>query len=46
MLFEHSMDAIILSDPQDGGKILSVNPAACQMLGWLEDELIGKRRDV
>jgi PAS domain S-box-containing protein len=44
--FEHSTDAIILSDPQDGGKILSTNPAACQMLGWLEDELIGKRRDV
>ena len=25
---------------------LSANPAACQMLGWSEDELIGKGRDV
>ena len=33
MLFNHSTDAIILSDPRDGGKILSANPAACLMLG-------------
>jgi len=42
MLFDHSVDAIILSDPRDGGKILSANPAACRMLGWAEEELIGK----
>ncbi|HWR25793.1 MAG TPA: PAS domain S-box protein, partial [Methanosarcina sp.] len=36
----------ILSDPRDGGKILSVNPAACRMLGWGEEELIFRGRDV
>lgn len=45
MLFENSMDAIILADPRDGGKILSANLAACRMLGWTEEELIGKGRD-
>jgi PAS domain S-box-containing protein len=46
MLFDHSMDGIILTDPRDGGKILSANPAACQMLGWTEEELVGKGRDI
>jgi PAS domain S-box-containing protein len=46
MLFDHSTDAIILSDPRGSGKILSVNPAACRMLGWAAEELIGKGRDV
>jgi PAS domain S-box-containing protein len=46
MLFDHSTDAIILSDPRGGGKILSANPAACQMLGWEEEELVGKGRNV
>jgi PAS domain S-box-containing protein len=46
LLFNHSMDAIILTDPRNGGKILSANPAACRMLGWSEEELIGKDRDV
>ena len=45
-LFDHSMDAIVLTDPSGGGKILSVNPAACRMLGWSEVELIGKGRDI
>ena len=39
LLFDHSLDAIILTDPRNGGKILSANPAACQMLGWSEEEL-------
>ena len=46
MLFDHSMDAIFLNDPRDSGKILSANPAACRMLGWTKEELIGKGRDV
>jgi len=46
LLFNHSMDAIVLTDPRNGGKILSANPAACRMLGWSEEELIGKDRDV
>jgi PAS domain S-box-containing protein len=46
MLFDNSMDAIVLTDPRGGGKILSANQAACRMLGWSEEELIGKGRDV
>jgi PAS domain S-box-containing protein len=46
MLFDNSLDAIILSDPRDGGKILSANTAACRMLGWEEEELIGRGRDL
>lgn len=46
MLFDHSKDAIILSDPRKGGKILSVNPAACRMLGRKEEELIGRGREL
>ncbi|HWR26179.1 MAG TPA: PAS domain S-box protein [Methanosarcina sp.] len=46
MLFDHSTDAVILSDPRDGGKILSANLAACRMLGRSGEELIGKGRDV
>ncbi len=45
MIFDHSMDGIILTDPGDEGKILSANPAACRMLGWTEEELVGKERD-
>jgi PAS domain S-box-containing protein len=46
MLFDYSTDAVILSDPRNGGKILSVNPAACQMLGRSEEELIGRGRNM
>uniref|UniRef100_UPI00373FCEAF PAS domain S-box protein n=1 Tax=Methanosarcina horonobensis TaxID=418008 RepID=UPI00373FCEAF len=45
LLFDHSLDAIILTDPRGNGKILSANPAACRLLGWSEKELIGKGRD-
>ncbi len=45
LIFDNSMDAIILTDPRGAGKVLSVNPAACQMLGCSEKELIGKMRD-
>jgi PAS domain S-box-containing protein len=41
-LYEHSRDAIILSDPGDGGRILSANPAACRMLGYSEEEMAGR----
>jgi len=36
--FENSMDAIFLTSPD--GSTLSVNPAACKMFGYSEDELI------
>lgn len=45
MIFDHRMDGIILTDPRDDGKILSANPAACRMLGWTEEELVGKECD-
>ena len=44
-LFDKSMDAIILTDPRGVGIVLSINPAACRMLGWTEEELIGKGLD-
>ena len=46
MLFDKSMDGIILSDPRGIGIILSANPAACKMLGWAEEEIILKGLDV
>jgi len=44
-LYESSRDAIVLTDPQDEGRILAANPAACRMLGWAEEELVGRGRD-
>ena len=44
LIFDNSMDAIILTDPRGAGKVLSVNPATCRMLGWAEEDLISKRR--
>jgi len=41
--FENSMDAILLTSP-DGG-IISANPAACEMFGYTENELITIGRD-
>ncbi len=42
-LFEHSMDGVMLTDPN--GPILAANPAACRMLGYSEDEIIRMGRD-
>lgn len=36
--FENSMDSIMLTSPD--GKIISANPAACEMLGYTENEII------
>ncbi len=38
LLFERSLDAILISD--DEGKIIEVNGAACQLLGYLHDKLL------
>ena len=43
-IFENSKDAIIVTDPEGEGKILSVNPAAAEMFGWTEQEMIGLAR--
>ena len=37
LLFENSLDAILLASPQ--GLIGRANPAACRLLGWTEKEL-------
>lgn len=37
-LFEHSMDAILLTDPETGA-ILTANPAACEMFGLPVEEI-------
>lgn len=41
LLFERSMDAILISD--DEGKIIEVNSAACQLLGYSHDSLLDMR---
>jgi len=38
-LFEHAQDALFLLDP-DHEAILDVNPAACQLLGYVREELL------
>lgn len=38
-LFDHSNDAILLAD--DNGCYVDVNPAACRMLGYNRNELLG-----
>ncbi len=44
-VLENSMDAIVLTDPESGGRILAANPAACRLLGWAEEELVGLDRN-
>jgi PAS domain S-box-containing protein len=41
VLFEHSLDAIVLTD--DNGQYLDVNPAACELLGAPREELLATR---
>ncbi len=43
MIFDNSMDAILLMITD--GRILTANPAACQMFGYNEDEIMRKGRD-
>ena len=38
-VFENSLDAILLMD--DAGRYVDVNPAACQLLGYTRDEIVG-----
>ncbi len=39
LLFEYSRDAIIIATPEVG--VIAANPAACEMLGYSEDEIVG-----
>jgi len=43
MLFKHSLEGIMLTNPN--GKILQVNPAACEILGMTEEEIIKRGRE-
>jgi two-component system sensor kinase len=46
LLFESSLDGIIIGIPDKEGKVVDVNPAICDMLGYTRKEMIGlKRRD-
>jgi PAS domain-containing protein len=38
-VFENSLEAILLMD--DAGRYIDANPAACQLLGYSRDELVG-----
>ena len=42
-LFEHSVDAILLTAPDS--RILMANPAACALFGWTADELAHMREE-
>lgn len=39
-LFENAMDAIMVTDPSGGGRVLAANPAACRMLGYNLEEFL------
>jgi len=42
MLFKHSLDGIMLTNPN--GEILEANPAACEILGMTEQEIVERGR--
>jgi PAS domain-containing protein len=42
-IFKNSMDATIMITNLDGS-VCRANPAACRILGWSEDEIIGLGR--
>lgn len=44
LLINHSLDGIIVGDPDKDGKILDTNEAMCSMLGYTHDELLGLNR--
>jgi diguanylate cyclase (GGDEF)-like protein/PAS domain S-box-containing protein len=43
-LFENSLDAIVLTNPETGA-ILAANPAACKLSGYSEQELVSMHRE-
>ncbi|MBP8998522.1 MAG: PAS domain S-box protein [Anaerolineaceae bacterium] len=43
-MIDASMDAVLLTNPD--GSIQFANPAACQMFGWTEEEIIQGGRDL
>lgn len=45
MLFESSLDGIIIGLPDEGGRILDANPSVCDMLGYTHTEFIQLKRN-
>ena len=43
-VFDKAMDAILVTDPSGGGRILLANPVACLLFGYNEDEIVGLDR--
>ncbi len=43
LLFEHSMDGILLTSPD--GRIFDANPSACSILGRTREQIIAARRE-
>jgi hypothetical protein len=39
-MFEHALNAILLAS--DDGRYLEANPAACRLLGYSHDQLVGR----
>lgn len=39
--FEQSIDALIITDPADPGRVLEANPAACRLFGYSPEEFRG-----
>jgi PAS domain S-box-containing protein len=45
MLFESSLDGILIGIPDDEGKIVDANKAFCDMLGYTSEEIKGIKRE-
>jgi PAS domain S-box-containing protein len=39
-IFENASDAILVTDPRGAGRVLSVNPAACRLFGYSQEEFL------
>jgi PAS domain S-box-containing protein len=44
-VFENALDAILVTDTGRGERVLSANPAACQMFGYTEEEFLGLEQE-
>ena len=44
VVFDHSLDGILITGGVGDGGVRSANPAACAMLGYAEEELVGLHR--
>lgn len=44
-VIESALDAIIVTNPSQGGEVIAVNPAACKMFGYSQAEFVGLKRE-